>query len=241
MTSASRLVWRLSGNPAPPGGYAEDVGVCVICGETGATVDTRKALGPNYTDHDLFVAPWSTRVCTACLWVCSGKPPSTLRMWSVVAAENAPANQEKCWLPTRPGLCLTNRANVRPVADTLLTPPPGEWLVCVAISGQKHVVPYGRVNTGPGAWLVRMENTTFAGDPAVWRVVLGAAARLRRAGHSADDILHGRYTVAAVKTREAFDLYRAESTVLQPHVTSPLLELALWCLTKESTDDYANL
>lgn len=163
MTAPTTLVWELAGRPDPVPNIAallEDVpGVCALSGEyEPRTAPLAKALGANFTDQSLYRAR-SDRVGPGALWCCSGKPPATLRMWSVVASRTAalPASHPKAWLQDTPGLHLTNRADTSVIIDTLLDPPEGEWLVTVAVSGQKHVVPYGTVNHRRDTWTVRME------------------------------------------------------------------------------------
>ncbi|GAA3878424.1 hypothetical protein GCM10022243_48910 [Saccharothrix violaceirubra] len=247
MTSPTRLVWGLAGHPEPTGAvanlFADRPGMCVMCGlSADRTADAARATGANFTDQYLYRRPDSDRICPACVWCCSGKPPATLRMWTVVAAIGAtlPDNHPKCWLPSQPGLCLTNRAAPGVVADILAAPPEGAWLVTVATSGQKHVLPYGKVNHGGPEWTVRMENTTITSNAPTWRRVLGHAATLRAARHTGDDLAAGRPTLAAIRTADDLDTWNHHHAGLADHVGSPLLDLALWCLTKETIHDHAH-
>lgn len=244
-TTATELVWDLAGRPELTGSTGallrDEPGICVMCGhEQDRTADARKAVGGNFTDQYLYRRSDSVRVCIACLWCCGGKPPATPRMWSVVAAPGVelPDHHPKCWLPPRPGLCFTNRASTRPVADTLLNPPETPWVVGVATSGQKHVIPYLRVNRGK-TWTVRMENTDITSTSDEWLMVLIAAAALRSLKHSADAIREGRPDLARITTHTDWDAWEAHAEPLKPYVDSPLLELALWCLTKETITHYA--
>lgn len=239
MSAPTTLVWDLAGRPDPVPNVAAllaDVpDVCALSGDHEArTAPLAKALGANFTDQSLYRAH-SDRVGAGALWCCSGKPPATLRMWSIVAAPGVdlPPSHEKAWIHGATGLHLTNRAATGAIIDTLIAPPDGEWMVTVAVSGQKHVVPYGTVNRGPGAWVVRMETTNVAGDPGQWALVLATAARLRAAGHRADDVRAGSPTMAALKTADDINAWRALADRLAPYTRSPLLDLALWCLTKE--------
>lgn len=238
--AAAPLVYALAGAPVPVG-WRPDQGaaVCAACGaRSEATMPVARALGANFTDPSLWSRPHSTRVCAACTWCCAGRPPATIRGWSVVAAPGtrlAPC-QPKAWsiLHGRPGLCVTNRADPLPVARVLLDPPEGEWAVTVAVSGQKHTLPYTRTNRGAGQWTVRMETADVTADPARWRRVLRAAARLRAAGHGADAVRDAVPDLRAVKTRADLDAARPHLDVLAPCARSPLLDLALWCLTRST-------
>lgn len=240
------MVWELAGRPDPPGTvrFEDNDAVCVMCGRAvQRSALAAKAIGANFTDQALYRRPDSTRICPACVWCCSGRGLATLRLWSVAAAPgiDVGASQPKAWLQNLPGLCLTSRADPAPVADLLLTPPPGEWAVSVATSGQKHVLPYARVNRGGGLWTVRLENTDITSTPTQWRTVLGHTAALRAAGHGAEQVRDGSPDVRAVKTPADLQTWRALAVGLLPYLRSPLLDLALWCCTKTTTDRYAQL
>ena len=240
------LVWELAGRPETPAAHLHTDGaaVCVMCGRhITRSAPAAKAIGNNFTDQYLYRRPDSDRICAACTWCCSGKPPATLRMWSIVAAPgiDLPASQPKAWLRNTPGLCLTNRADPTPIAGLLLDPPAGEWAATVAISGQKHVVPYSRVNRGRDRWTVRMESTDITADADTWRTVLGHTAALRHAGHGAEAVRDGAPDLRAIKAPTDLDTWRRHRDQLGRHLRSPLLDLALWCCTKTTTPTYATL
>jgi hypothetical protein len=244
--SAAVLVWELAGRPAPIASIAKLLsgpGLCVMCGRHDpSTAPASRALGSNFTDHDLYTRGDADRVCPACLWCCSGKPPASMRMWTVVAAPGLvlPQSHEKAFV-TGAGLCLTNRADPGPVIGMLSRPPPGEWVVSVATSGQKHVVPYARVNRGRGVWTVRLENTNVTSDPDEWSTVLTHAASLRAAGHHPDAVLTGDPSMAAIRTAGDLAWWRSHAGPLARYRHAPLLTLALWCLTKGTIPDHAAL
>lgn len=246
MTAAQTLIWYTAGRPDVPGAKAklliDHPAVCAITGEyCDVTADATRALGKNFTDHSLWRAH-TGRVGPAALWCCSGKGKTSPRTWSWVCApgEDLPDSSEKA--PYRAaGLCLTNRGNTHPIIDTLADPPAGEWVVCIAVSGQKHVLPYATTNHGPGQWTVRMEDTTISATPDQWQEVFGLCLGLRRLGIPADAIQQGR--PAYIKTTEGLAEWRRLATRLDPYRTSPLVQLALWCITKpilEDTNDYPN-
>lgn len=239
--SATRLVHALAGRPEPTGTAAqlltEHPADCCVCGQHETrTAPAGAALGANFTDRRMFTRPGSTRVCTGCLWCCSGKPPLTLRMWTVIAAAGLDlgASQPKAFLQDTPGLLLTSRADTTPVARILADPPDGDWLVSIALSGQKHVLPYARVNRGRGRWTVRCETVDIHATPQEWLHVHTHAVALRRLGVPADDVLTGipRY----ITDRASLDAWRAHDTALTSYLRSPLLQLALWTITKGTLD-----
>lgn len=246
MTSAQRLIWETAGRPDVPGSKAkllkEQPATCAVTGEwEEITADATKALGENFTDQSLWQSH-TGRVGKPALWCCSGKGKDSPRMWSWVCApgHDLPDSAGKAPLHV-PGLCQTNRGDTRPIIDTLMSPPAGEWVLCVALSGQKHVLPYARTNVGGGEWSVRMEDTTITATPERWRHVFGHVLALRRLGVPADAITAG--TPAYIKTPEQLAAWRHHTQALDPYRTAPLTQLALWCITKpimEAENDYPN-
>lgn len=235
MSDATRLVYDLAGNPeiaaASTAKHLQNhPGRCAICGRREqVTADFDNALGKNFSDRSLLDGGTS-RVCTACLWCCSGKPPATLRMWTIVAAEGTDCRtHEKAFLQNTPGLSLINRGNPQPLVDILSNPPGGPWVASVALSGQKHVLPYARVNHGR-TWVVRVEDTQVSATSDEWMAVHEAAVELRRMGIPADAVREGR--PAFIKTADQLTLWRDIESRLAGWHRSPLLDLALWTITK---------
>lgn len=242
MTAATVLLHDLAGRPEPIASMAAllkpEPGECAVCArDVDRTADVNRALGANFTDRGLFRSP-SSRVCAACLSICSGKPPATWRMWSVVAlpGQQVPESNEKAWLQGIPGLYLGARGDTTgALVDSVLTSPPaGDWVLTVATSGQKHVVPYADIQHGAGPWTVRMETVTVHGDPETWQHVHGHALALRRLGVTADGVSAGepRFAVRGGPTHDLLAQWRSLSPALRPWLGSPLLSLALWTITK---------
>ena len=237
MISPTRHVWDALDRPDPvPSAAAKlDLGrieTCRMCGHDDLpTADAKAALGTNWTDQSCWRDPSSTRVCVACLWTCSGKPPATVRMWTVVTGVDRPSGEKAPWRSD--AACLTNRADTTPVISTLCSPPAHPWLVSIAVSGQKHILPYGTVNPGgTGPWRVRMEDTTISSDPATFSRVHSHALALRRLGIRDDDILTG-HPGSYLKTLEEITEWREHANHLTAHIGAPLLRLALWTITKK--------
>ena len=242
MTAATRLIYDTAGRPgfatATTGRLlAQHAAPCCVCGQVEQeTADADRSMGSNFADRGHLRNHHSTRVCRGCLWCASGKPPATLRMWSIVCAPGnlLPPSQPKAWLQDTPGLCLTNRANTQPIIDILTAPPAGDWAVTVAISGQKHVVPYAEVNHCAGPWLIRVEDHDVSATPHEWNQVFTSALHLRRLGVPAEAIDAGepRFVVKGGTTRALLDQWRGLAAPLQPYLGSTLLSLALWTITK---------
>lgn len=240
MTYAPVFLHRLLGEPdfatATTAKLMQDVpGECAVCGsQADETANADRALGANFADRSLLANNGSDRICRACLWCASGKPPATLRMWSIAAAEGRTweRSHEKAWLQDTPHVCLTNRANPHPILDTLLDPPAGDWMVTVAYSGQKHVVPYAPINHGPGEWRARCEDHTVTATSALFRHVWTNAQELRRLGVPEDAVMAGEPRF--IKTPDQLASWRGHADALNPYLGSPILRLALWCITKET-------
>lgn len=246
MTAAQTLIWQTAGKPPIIGAKGKLLkphpAHCCITGEhTPITADAKRALGENFTDLSLW-ANQSGRVGQAALWCCSGKGKESPRMWTWICApgRQLPDSAEKAPIHTK-GICQTNRGNTRPVIDTLMHPPQGEWVLCIATSGQKHVLPYAKTNHGTDQWTIRMEDTTITATPAQWAAVFHTTLALRRLRIPADSIKKG--TPDYVKTPQQLQRWRELTDTLNPYRTAPITDLALWCITKpimEDTHAYPN-
>ena len=234
MSDATRIVYERAGSPditaASTAKHLKDhPAVCAICGHREpVTADFDRALGKNFSDRSLLEGGTS-RVCKACLWCCSGKPPATLRMWTIIADGQPCRTHEKAFLQDTPGLSLINRGNPQPLVDLLRDPPDEPWVASVSLSGQKHVLPYTRVNHGR-AWVVRIEDTQVAATSDEWATVHDAAMELRRMGIPAEAVREGRPVL--IKTADQLATWRAVNQLLTGWHRSPLLDLALWTITK---------
>lgn len=244
--SGPRMLWRLCGSPPVTGStaahLADHAAVCAMCGETRPrTAPTAKAIGGNFTDQYLISRPDSDRVCDGCLWVCAGKPPATVRMWTAVCREDAPAppsHPKSAAFGNGEHVHFTARNDMRWVVATLADPPDGPWLVTVAESGQKHHAPYARVNSGTGAWTVRMDAADVTAEPAEFARLFAAVVALRRAGFRTAEIETGQPAVGAL-TAERLAAWRRLSPAVAAHRGSPLLHLTAFLPNKEHLDFYA--
>ncbi|APT92904.1 hypothetical protein CPHO_08400 [Corynebacterium phocae] len=243
MTAAQTLIWETAGRPSVEGAKGKllkDIpGLCAITGEMSErTADAGRALGANFTDRSLWQAE-TDRVGHAALWCCSGKGAHSPRMWTWVCTpgRELPDSVPKAPLHV-PYLCQTNRSHTRPVIDILMYPPAGEWVVCIAVSGQKHVLPYARTNFGAGQWTIRMEDTTITATPDTWKTVFSHALALRRLGQNDQAIKTGAPTF--IKTPEQLEQWKHHTDLLAPYRSAPITDLALWCITKPiiEGDDY---
>jgi hypothetical protein len=272
--NAVRLAWDAAGGPAHQ--KARDIPAgCVVCGiEHPRTCRAKDALGKNY---DILTArrPDLDTVCEPCAWALAGKPPNTLRMWSILTTADTPLPPHgphlayartvahasavkaggadattvraaeaaltkatdavaKMPFPVWDKLHLCNRAEQSAIITAITTPPASVWACSIAVSGQKHLLPYARINP-PGAAriLIRFEACDIETTPAEIGALIGACAALRLAGHSPDSIHTVTPTVPAL-TREGLAAWRQHAPTVSPHAHSPLLGMALHLTTKET-------
>lgn len=235
---AVRMIWELLGSPQPEGAalrlLEHHEARCRICGTVQPlTADVSKALGANFTDRSLYANPDSNRVCDCCVWACSGRGVRTIRMWSVAAAPGVdlPDSQEKAtaWIGQHQGICLTSRHDTTPILRLLLDPPATPWAVSIAVSGQKHVMPYTGLNQGQEG-MIRMETSDIPYTAKGFTEIFYTALNLRRMGCNADMIQAGQ-PPHLENTSQAYDWQKLDQRV-NPWKGSPILDLALWTITK---------
>lgn len=247
-THACRMIWDLADRPDP--GKPGKPGTCAHCGHYGPVYGT---LGDNFTDYRMLAHPNEPGLCDACAWVFAGRPPATLRMWSVVARVDQPAPLVTFDKPPYVGgkyLQLTNRRDLTWLAGTLADPPDGPWLVAVAESGQKHTAPFTPINHGRLQWTVRVDGSDVTSDPHEWATILAHTAALRATrpaqGKKKQDLPW--FSATAIETgqppivgldSEALDRWHHHHTThLAPYVGSGLLHLANLVITRETSDHY---
>jgi hypothetical protein len=238
------MVWELCGKPRPDRPAlraAEPVeAVCAMCGTVATeTIHVKHTIaGKSFTDQYLLAAPGSDRTCYGCAWACTGKGMDQVRMWTILARTDQPAGASNAKAAfASEHVQFTSRADMRQVAAALADPPEGPWLVSVAESGQKHTLPYTHVNSGGGAWTVRMDACDVTATPAQFRQVFSHALALRAAGFSAQQIETLTPAVAAL-TPDRLPTWRHHAAALAPWRSSPLLHLAVFLPNKEHMDDY---
>ena len=243
---AAPLIYQTAGRPPLVKTAAQHLqphpAVCTLCNQhTDTTAPAHRALGNNFTDRTHHTGPDNNRVCTACLWAVTGRGVNAPRPWTILCTPGHPtpphADKAQAWAGTRPGLAYLTRAHTRHINQHLLNPPTTEWSLNIAVSGQKHLIPYTTTNTGTGPWTIRYETTNITATPTHYRHILDTVTALRRAGHRDTDIKTGRPTHTAIKTRTDLDTWHTHAQTLAPYQTAPITDLALWTLTKDTLND----
>lgn len=235
------MVWELAGRPRRASLAAEPVAAtCAMCGrDVAESVHVKHSIGgKSFTDQYLLARRGSDRTCYGCAWVCTGKGMDQIRMWTIVAVPDRelPPSNPKAQYAT-PHLHCTSRADMRTVVDTLADPPDGPWLVAVAESGQKHTIPYARINHGAGRWRVRMDARDITATPGEFREVFGRVLALRKAGFTPGEIEALEPPVGRLNAA-TLPIWRHHAAALSPWRGSPLLHLATFLPNKEHLDEY---
>lgn len=238
MVSATQLLWQAAGKPSPRkrvhGVFGES---CFWCG-TKITQACRVAdvCGASFTDWDCASVPSSLWMCEACAWSMTGRPPDTLRLWSIVYREDRDAapSHEKA-MDLGPRIHLQNKADPSEFDAVLRDPPAGPWVCSVADSGQIHVLPFARVNNGSGPWVVRFERFGVSSTPAEYGLVSDAMQALYEAGYSKADIGTLQSSPSRLN-RCGVALWRAQSDILRPYAGGGLFQLALFLRRRSHGD-----
>lgn len=253
-----QIIWDLAGRPFVDHAV-EQVQTCLVCGaEAEWVLPSKKAIPRTDTDRDQFEAPWSEWVCAGCRWTSKGRPPNTMRLWSVLyradgfgetpsffadyMAEKLPGYREKertldvaALLDAGDALCLTNKADPRPIVRLLCDPPEtAPYFAAIADSGQIHVLRFARLNRGR-RWTVRFERDDVECDASDFARVVWHAASLKAAGVRDDEIRTGTPSTHTLMN-VGMELWLTHMKPLAVWTTTAVLDLALFCCTKEHTD-----
>lgn len=232
---------------------------CLVCGQEYPTGSPSKyALSKTDTDHYRFAAPWSEMVCSACTWCSEGKPPDTLRMWSILYREDGALEnpglfrdyiiekqeaKDKTYsvsalIECEDQLHLVNRADISPIVKTLIDPPDGRWFACVADSGHIHLVRFCQVNAGLGRWTIVFERQEVSAEPQDFARVLWHVASLRQAGFHTEDILTGEPHPMQLR-KSPLEWITHMTGIVRSR--TDLTRLSLFFCTKDWTDEYRDI
>ena len=206
-------------------------GLCFLCGRHSATTKRSAQIPDSFRDYDNGRRQDADCVCAACLWSMAGKPPNTLRMWSVVwcsggglpkpSDARAPFSSANVW--------MGSKGDLRAALEVTLSPPAKPWAVSLADSGKIHIIPYVPVASA-ATWSIRLERHTIHEDVRRWREVVFKVAALLVAGHSKSAILAGEPHPSVWMKAEAMEAWARHYPTLETCQTSPLLEAAVFLL-----------
>lgn len=185
---------------------------CWLCGGiTGHRgLPVKKAIKDTFTNQDMARWPKSKSVCLGCAFCLDRRE---LRNYSIIATEKELRH------PTRPE-----------IRALLLDPPEPPFVLCIAVSGQKHLHFRAQVAYDRDGFPVQMEETSVC----VWRRPLaewlGAIERLY-ALFSKEEIRTGRYSQNRIKQFGIAEFQEVEAQ-LAPHRGTRLFDLAVFVAQK---------
>lgn len=234
MPTLTDRIWTSAGSPDVAGVVGTN-DPCMVCGgdcERGG-VPAKKAFGSNFSAHDQLAAPWSSHVCRACVWAMSGRPPDTLRMWTIVYREDAH------WLHPRPEkspslgarVYATNRADMREVLRLLVDPPACEWGLAVTVSMQIHIVPFTPLCSGARGCSGQFERERMSWTPSDAVALCEAVRALVDAGFPKAEIETGETTAQTLR-RAGVALWRQHAPLLRRWANAALLRVVVMATRK---------
>ena len=237
--SPTRVLYEAAGAP-PVDGAVEIAARCAICAfDDGAFIPAKKALRSGFSDYAALKVPTSDQICAACSWTMAGIPPKSLRAWSVLyrtdqeLPESAEASKA---LGLGSSIFLTNRGSTIPLAEALLNPPAGTWFMSIAVSGQKHILPFATFVYGGPSWVIRFDGADISSDAKTFATVLFHVGSLRGAGFSADEIATLEPRMSHMQG-DGLTAWMEHSAAIAPYRGAPLVDLANYLLTKENNID----
>lgn len=240
--TACQIVWKCAGKPAAKrtAGASEQPGRCALCGGWDKrSVPLAAACPPaSFSGYPDMQWPSSNRACRACAWATEGKPPNTLRMWTIVAREDGEVFESAEKAPGIRGVHLTNKGNFDFVGEMLLSPPQCAWCVAVADSGKIHVLPYTPMNRGGGRWQVRMDRENIYGTPEVMGKMIHHIASLIAAGYRRGSVL-GRNPSPSELNKHGIDIWKKHIVALPEVGGSAGERLATMIARKDSAHEWA--
>ena len=153
--------------------------VCWLCGgETdGKGLPVKKAIKSKFTDHPFARAQGSSSVCSGCVFCLSARE---LRNYSILATD-------KLFHPMR--------AEWRQI---LVSPPVPPFVMCLAVSGQKHLTFKAPVNLERERYVVMLEERPVGVVPYELEQLVVLVEALY-AWFTKDEILTGRYGQHRIK------------------------------------------
>lgn len=190
---------------------------CWLCGgETGGKgLPTKKAIKPTFTDHPCARGYGSSSICPGCAFCLTARE---LRNYSILA--------------TTDRLSHPSRAEWR---EILINPPEPPFVMCLAVSGQKHLSFKAPVNLERGHYAVLLEEREIFVTPGRIEQAIEAVEALY-VYFSKDEIATGRYSQHKIKDCGLAKWERLESGV-ENWRGRPLFDLALFVAQKREVEE----
>lgn len=190
---------------------------CWLCGgKTGGKgLPLKKAIKPTFTDHPYARGHGSSSICPGCAFCLTARE---LRNYSILA--------------TTDRLSHPSRAEWR---EILINPPEPPFVMCLAVSGQKHLSFKAPVNLERGHYAVLLEEREIFVTPGRIEQAIEAVEALY-VYFSKDEIATGRYSQHKIKDCGLAKWERLESGV-ENWRGRPLFDLALFVAQKREAED----
>ncbi|MCU0677818.1 MAG: hypothetical protein MUE69_34200 [Myxococcota bacterium] len=211
--SPAHILHDLAGHPEQKG-CAVHPATCVVCGRPHVrTMPYDSWQGANFTDQNkLRGHGLSDRVCEPCVWAHAWVPPPG---WTpdpaqierkreakralgktVDESKERPPNLRLFWHAwDARGYVFGTKGDKPTLRAWLLAPKEGAWFCAIPDSGQKHVLPWTRLNLSPRGRLVRLEEQDLAiGGCTSDLSLVDVMTESLTAGITKDEIDRGAYT-----------------------------------------------
>mgnify|MGYP000928194706 CR=1 FL=1 len=191
---------------------------CWLCGgeiADGRGMPTKKAIKPTFTDHPYARGHGSSSVCAGCAFCLSAR---TLRNYSILA--------------TGAGLLQhPSRAEWR---EILCNPPEPPFVMCLAVSGQKHLSFKAPVNLDRDHYALLLEEREIFASPDRVKQVISTVEALY-SYFTKDEIATGRYSQHRIRECGIARWERLEAGVAEWR-GRPLFDLALFVAQKKEPE-----
>lgn len=237
------MVWRSARKPSPrrSTNYIGE-SRCAICGGWDCQCLPLETACPkaSFSGHQDMQWLESEAVCRACAWSMEGRPPNTLRMWSILYREDIEAAPSNPSAPDcGPLVHLENKRNLDAMAQALLDPPKGPWCLSIADSGKIHILPYTPMNTGEDRrrWIVRIERENVHGTSDGFGRIMHHMSILVGAEFFKSHIL-SRDPPPSELVRKGINTWRENIVCLPVFGGTPLERLALMIIRKDNANEW---
>lgn len=227
----SALVWTAHGSPIVAG-CAVVVGGCYLCaGVTGRGMPTTDWMGDGFTSQTLARCPWSQHVCEPCCHITSrvspvlGRAPKEGKAFGGNFRNYSHAHDERGYFNASKG----EKPLIRMFIEREHTAP---WFLAVAESGQKHVLPFSRMN-GPGrAGVVLLDEQTI--DVPADVSLIAEMTALLTAGVTKDELASRDYYARSWKeSRSVVEAFEASHGAKRG---GGWFTLALWLAQRDEAE-----
>lgn len=222
---------------------------CYICGAENATQPI--ALKDSFTAHTRCKCPQSKNLCQRCYDCIEGSYKQCWyyhptkekwsklwgRNWSWLICENdslcrphfAPSSQNDGLLEVKH---LPTRKEIR---EWLINPPKPPFIICLAVSGQKHTYPFSVESSNRDLFPVLLEEDLIYCNRSEFTTLLDKFELLIKMGFSKTEIVSGNYHAQRLLKID-FSEFQLLENIISVYRPSQLLNLVEYVATKPEAD-----